>query len=348
MVYGRPLWQGQRSNLPGALNIGYNQQLLWHILTNEGRIIMQPTHLLRRVSDQPLLTAADFPVPVNSVFNAGAVKFKGEYLLLARVENLAGASWLWLARSPDGLHFTPEPEPALLPATQEPFSLVEDFSLEDPRITQIGETFYITYVGYSQYDCVTVLAATEDFRTYRRIAILGLPENKDVVLFPEKIGGRFAKLDRPMTQTSQRGDIWISFSPDLVHWGDPRPVLTPRPRLWDSLKIGPGAPPLKTPAGWLEIYHGVRPTAAGLLYRLGAVLLDLERPWQVLGRAPEAILSPTVPIDFHGNVGNVVFTCGAILEPDGELKVYYGAADQVIALATCPVQELIALCLKAT
>ena len=176
------------------------------------------------------------------------------------------------------------------------------------------------------------------------MGLITLPENKNVVLFPEKIGGRYAKLDRPMTQTSRRGDIWISFSPDLLHWGDPRPVMTPRPRKWDSHKIGPGAPPLKTDAGWLIIYHGVRATAAGLLYRLGAALLDREEPWRVIGRVSEAILSPIAPEDFQGNVGNVVFTCGAILEDDGELKVYYGAADQVMCLATARVEEVIALC----
>ena len=306
---------------------------------------MSETHLLRRHSKNPILTAAHFPRPVNSAFNAGVVKFNGQYLLLTRVEDLTGSSCLWLARSDDGVHFIPDPEPALLPASEEPFHTVEHFSLEDPRIIPINDSYYITYVGYSGYDCITVLACTRDFETYERIAIITLPENKNVVLFPERIGGRYARLDRPMTQTSQRGDIWISFSPDLIYWGDPRPVMTTRPRKWDSCKIGPGAPPIKTPHGWLEIFHGVRQTATGLLYRLGAALLDLEQPWRVIGRASEAILSPIAPEDFLGNVANVVFTCGAILEDDGELKVYYGAADQVMCLATAPVDEVIAHCL---
>jgi predicted GH43/DUF377 family glycosyl hydrolase len=283
---------------------------------------------------------------VNSVFNAAAVRFDGQYLLLARVEDLTGSSCLWLARSDDGLHFTPDPEPALVPSSTEPFRAVENFSLEDPRITRIGDAYYITYVGYSEYGCVTGLARTRDFERYERVAVMTLPDNKDVVLFPEKIGGCYAKLDRPMTRPPSVGDIWISFSPDLAYWGNPRPVMTTRPRKWDSYKIGGGAPPIKTLHGWLEIYHGVRSTAAGLLYRLGAVLLDLEEPWRVVGRASEAVLSPVALEDFQGNVGNVVFTCGAILEDDGELKVYYGAADQVMCLATAPVDEVIALCLK--
>ncbi len=306
------------------------------------------SHLLKHISSQPILTAQDFPVPVNSVFNPAAVKFGDEYLLLTRVEDLSGVSCLWLARSKDGVHFTPDPYPALQPSAEEPFCHVERYGVEDARITQIGDTYYITYVGFSEHDCVTLLAETNDFQSYRRIAILGLPENKDVVLFPEKIGGYYAKLDRPMTQSSRRAEMWISFSPDLAYWGNPLPVMAARPDRWDSYKIGAGAPPIRTEAGWLEIYHGVKVTAAGALYRLGAALLDLEQPWRVVGRADEAILSPTLPMDFHGNVANVVFTCGAILEPNGELKVYYGAADQVIGLATCDVQEVINLCLKAS
>jgi len=305
------------------------------------------THLLRRHPENPILTAAHFPRPVNSAFNAAAVKVNGRTLLLCRVEDLTGSSCLWLARSDDGVHFTPDPEPAMLPATEEPFHAVERFSLEDPRITLLDDAYYITYIGFSQYDNATLLARTRDFVHYERVGLITLPENKNVVLFPEKIGGRYARLDRPMTQTSRRGDIWISFSPDLLHWGDPRPVMTPRPRKWDSHKIGPGAPPLKTDAGWLIIYHGVRATAAGLLYRLGAALVDLEEPWRVIGRASEAILSPLAPEDFQGNVGNVVFTCGAILEDDGELKVYYGAADQAMCLATARVEDMIALCQQA-
>ncbi|MDY7039252.1 MAG: glycoside hydrolase family 130 protein [Chloroflexota bacterium] len=309
---------------------------------------MSENLLLRRHPHNPILTAADFPRAVNSVFNAGAVKFNGQYLLLTRVEDLTGSSCLWLARSDDGIHFTPDPEPALLPATEEPFRTIEHFSLEDARITQMGDEYYVTYVAYSGYGSVTALARTRDFESYERVAVMTLPDNKDVVLFPEKIGGCYAKLDRPLTRPPSVGDIWISFSPDLVYWGEPRPVMTSRPRKWDSYKVGAGAPPIKTPHGWLEIYHGVRDTASGLLYRLGVVLLALEQPWRVIGRASEAILSPVAAEDLLGNVMNVVFTCGAVLEDDGEIKIYYGAADQVMCLATAHVDELLALCLKAS
>jgi predicted GH43/DUF377 family glycosyl hydrolase len=312
-----------------------------------GEAIVIETHLLKRHPENPILTADQFPRPVNSVFNAGAVKHDGQYLLLCRVEDLTGSSCLWLARSDDGLSFAADPEPAMVPATGEPFQSLERFSLEDPRITKIGDTCYITYVAYSKYGCVTALAQTQDFQSYERLAVMTVPDNKDVVLFPEKVGGRYAKLDRPMTRPPSVGDMWISFSHDLVYWGDPRPVMKPQPRKWDEYKIGGGAPPIRTEQGWLEIYHGVRSTAAGLLYRLGAVLLDLEKPWRIVGRAPEAILSPAAPEDFAGNVGNVVFTCGAILEDSGELRVYYGAADQVMCLASASIDDVVALCLES-
>lgn len=301
---------------------------------------------LRRYEGNPILTAQDFPRPVNSVFNAGAAKYGNEYILLNRVQGLDGTSCLWVARSREGYHFTPDPEPAMVPSTEEPLASYEEYGIEDPRITKIDNTYYIVYVCYSPFDCRVGLAMTKDFQAFERIGLISLPDNKDAVLFPEKVGGRYARLDRPMTVISGRRDIWISYSPDLLYWGDACVVMTPRRGRWDSEKIGAGAPPIKTEKGWLLIYHGVRRTASGKVYWLGVALLDLEDPSRVVGRAKEAILYPAAPEDFLGDVGNVVFTGGAILEDDGELKIYYGAADQVMCLATANVDDLIALCLK--
>lgn len=305
--------------------------------------------IMKRYEGNPILTAGDFPRPVNSVFNAGATKHDDEYILLNRVENLEGSSCLWVARSRDGYHFTPDPQPAMVRATKGHYAIHEEYGIEDPRITKIGDIYYITYTCYSRYAPCVGLARTSDFRTFERLGIISLPQNKDVVLFPEKINGRYVRLDRPSIvsdKCSVGGDIWLSYSPDLLHWGDPRPVMRPRPGWWDSQKIGAGAPPIKTEQGWLEIYHGVRQTGSGVLYRLGAVLLDLEDPSQVTGRTSGHILSPAATEEFLGDVMNVVFACGVILEDNGELKVYYGAADQVMCLATVPVDELIALCLE--
>lgn len=301
---------------------------------------------LGRYEGNPILTAQDFPRPVNSVFNAGAAKYGNEYILLNRVQGLDGTSYLWVARSRDGYHFTPDPEPAMVPSTEEPFARYEEYGIEDPRITRIDDTYYIVYVCYSSFDCRVGLALTRDFQAFERVGLISLPDNKDAVLFPEKIGGRYARLDRPMTVISGRRDIWISYSPDLLYWGDARVVMTPRPGRWDSEKIAAGAPPIKTEKGWLLIYHGVRGTASGKIYRLGVALLDLEDPSRVVGRAREAILYPAALEDFLGDVGHVVFTGGVILEDDEELKIYYGAADQVMCLATANLDDLITLCLK--
>lgn len=306
----------------------------------------QSKALLQRYEKNPILKPEQFPKPINSVFNAGITIFNRQYILLTRVEDLSGSSMLWVARSENGVDFVPDAAPALVPSKDEPFCMVEESGVEDPRITYLEGWFYITYVGYSRYGALPLIARTQDFEHFERISILSLPSNKDVVLFPQKFNGAYVKLDRPSSSQLSGGDIWISFSKDLIHWGGFRPVMRPRPRKWDEDKIGAGAPPIKTPEGWLLIYHGVRNTAFGALYRLGAALLDLEEPWKVIGRANEAILSPKAPEDFLGNVGNVVFTCGAILEEDGMLKVYYGAADQVMCLAMAPISEIIALCLK--
>ncbi len=303
-------------------------------------------HPAKRHPGNPILTAADFPRPVNTVFNAAAARFGDETILLCRVEGLEGWSTLWIARSRDGVRFIPDPEPAITCDPDGPLALYEGYSVEDPRITRIGDVYYITYVCYGPLMCVTALARTTDFRTFEKLGLITLPENKDVVLFPEKIGGLYAKLDRPMTQTEPRGDIWISYSPDLVYWGRPEFVMAPRPRGWDNAKIGAGAPPVRTDAGWLEIYHGVRETCFGSVYRLGAVLLDLENPARVLGRAREAVLSPHAPEERTGNVGNVVFTCGVVPGDDGELRIYYGAADHVMCLATIGIDDLVERCLQ--
>ena len=164
------------------------------------------------------------------------------------------------------------------------------------------------------------------------------------VIFPEKINGRYVKLDRPHSDISP-WSIWISYSPDLRHWGDSRLVMKPVPYHWDETKIGPGAPPIRTDKGWLNIYHGVFPTMAGHVYRLGAALHDLDDPAQILGVGDRWILQPEDPWEVTGYVPNVVFTCGAVPEDDGTLKLYWGGADKVMCAGTAVIDELIELCL---
>ena len=300
--------------------------------------------LLHRYEGNPILTLQDLPYPSNTVFNGTPVKIGNEYLLLIRVEGLQGTSFFGLARSTDGLHFTMEPEPCMLPATDGPWQPWEEFGIEDPRLTCCDGVYYIVYTSVGRYGHCIMLASTEDFIHYKRLGRISGPGNKDGVLFPEKIDGLYARLDRPIGRGI--GSVWISYSPDLIHWGRSDFLFGPRPRYWDSYRVGASAPPIRTDQGWLEIYHGVKMTSAGPIYRTGAVMLDLVDPRIVLGRSLSPLQSPREDYERVGDVGNVVFACGAIVEKDQTVKVYYGAADTAICVASAPLEKIIAACFE--
>jgi predicted GH43/DUF377 family glycosyl hydrolase len=298
--------------------------------------------IIHRWEGNPIITVEDIPFRCNSVFNAGAARYNGEFILLLRVEDLKGRSVFALARGHDGFHFTVAPTPAMERADTEPWRTYESRGIEDPRITEIDGVFYIMYTAVSHYGPCLALATTTNFKKFTRIGIISEPENKDGVLFPRKIGGRYARLDRPHAGL---GNIWVSYSEDLRMWGDSRVVMTGVGGRWDCDRIGASAPPIETPEGWLEIYHGVKCTSGGPVYRLGVALLDLEDPSKVLKRAAIPILSPREYYERIGDVGNVVFSCGAIADDrDGNILVYYGAGDTCICVGTTSIHELIARC----
>ncbi len=303
-------------------------------------------HLLKpfkRYQGNPILRREDIPYPCNTVFNAAAVKFKDQYLLLLRVEDLSGYSHLTLARSEDGYHFEVDSKPWIVPAKNGPFEIYERYGVEDPRITPIEGKFYITYTAFGPYGPRVGLGVTEDFEHFERIALITEVDNKDAVLFPEKINGRYVMIDRPGGFGGARGDIWIQFSPDLIHWGQAQVLLAPEPG-WASGKLGGATPPVKTNDGWLLLYHGVRTTGSGRLYRVGALLLDINDPRKITDYTHHFIFGPEESYERTGDVPNVVFPCGIIPEEDGTLKVYYGAADTYIALAEAKTNDLIAAC----
>ena len=244
---------------------------------------------------------------------------------------LTSISHLRLARSADGINFDIEDTPALGPAND-----VETFGIEDPRISLIDGTYYITYVAVCPHGITTSLASTKDFKSFKRHGIIFCPENKDVMLFPERIGGKYYALHRPVSPLFKRQDIWIAESPDLICWGNHRPLLAPDEDCWDQVKVGGSAVPFKIAQGWLEIYHG---TGHDNRYCLGAVLLDSDRPWKVITRAKKAIFEPQADYEVSGFYGNVIFPCGLLFEQD-KLKIYYGAADTVICYAELPVQDV--------
>jgi len=295
--------------------------------------------LLKRYPGNPILTWKDLPYHVNAVYNPGAVKHGDEYILVPRVEDGRRDNRLHIARSRDGIHFTVEPEPIALPGSPE--DLVWEKHQYDARVTPLDGAYYIAYCAQTMGEVVRIgLARTEDFRTFERLPFATQPWSRNCALFPEKIGGLYARLDRPMSGSD--AITFITFSPDLVFWGRSRP-LELEVQTWMREKWGIGPPPIRTDEGWLLIIHGVW-LACNYVYRLGVVLLDLEDPRRVIGQCPEFILTPREDYERCGEVPNCVFANGAILEPDGELKVYYGAADTCVGLATGHVDELIAAC----
>jgi predicted GH43/DUF377 family glycosyl hydrolase len=346
--------------------------------------------MIKRSVKNPLITPADIKptrpdFKVECVFNAGAVKYKKETILLLRIaesaksldENIlriphleekngnyelaikeieksdkrydfsdsrivtyAGDTYMQyltsishfrIARSTDGVNFEISDKPFLFPETK-----YEAFGCEDPRITEIEGRFYINYSAVSPMGIATGLAVTDDFESVERIGIIFEPDNRDVCLFPEKINGEYYALHRPMQKYIGKPEIWIAKSTNLRHWGDHEHLLGASKDEWDCLKLGGGAQMLKTPKGWLQIYHGVDEKER---YCLGALLLDLNNPSKILAKSKTPLLEPEEDYEVNGFFGNVVFSCGAIIE-DEILKIYYGAADEVTCLAEITMNDL--------
>jgi predicted GH43/DUF377 family glycosyl hydrolase len=295
--------------------------------------------------ENPIVQPGDIPGGAAMyVFNPGAIKFRGEYLMMMDVATLAQPIVLWMARSKDGVHFTPDPAPVKWPA---PDPLHPEDCIYDPRITKMGDDYFILYASSVGTIGVRVgIVKTRDFVTFERVSIGSDLGNRNGCLFPEKINGLYCRLDRPFGNPRDPSNIWVNYSPDLVFWGKSEMVLSNRSSLWDCHKIGGGAVPIKTDRGWLIIYHGTATTGAGIIYRLGVAMLDLQNPAKVLARGDDAVLWPEHPYELCGRVDNVVFACNAIVEPDDTVKVYYGAADTCIGLAEAKLSDLIDACYR--
>jgi predicted GH43/DUF377 family glycosyl hydrolase len=303
-----------------------------------------------RFHANPIITPAHMPMSVNAVFNPAATLFEGETLLLLRVEHRSGLSSLVVATSPDGLtDWTIDPSRCLEPQLD---TFEEKWGIEDARVTLVGDEYYVVYTGYSAGGPLVLLATTKDFVTWVRHGVLMTPDDKDAALFPTTFEGRWALIHRPAPSFSGVGvgaHVWMSYSPDLHHWGDSRVLIPARHGgWWDANKIGLGPPPLLTDAGWLICYHGVRTTASGSIYRLGLALLDRNDPRVVLARCNEWVMGPEAPYERTGDVPDVVFPCGWVLREDGEtLHIYYGAADSVVCVATAKLSRLLELLAEA-
>ena len=301
--------------------------------------------LLLRVAERPINTNPD--VVSTTIYNDAEeqlvvteflkknpeIDFSDPRLIITPTETyLTSISHLRLARSKDGINFEIDDAPAIFPAND-----YETFGIEDPRISLIDGIYYINYVAVSPLGVTTCLISTKDFISFKRHGVIFCPENKDVVLFSEKVEGKYYALHRPVSPLFNKQEIWIAESPDLHCWGNHRCLMGPRPGHWDEAKIGAGAAPFKTDRGWLEIYHGVDRNNR---YCLGAVLLDGAEPWKIIARANKPILEPQAEYECEGFFGNVVFSCGLLCEDD-KVKIYYGAADTVICYAELSLKEII-------
>lgn len=323
---------------------------------------------LQRHSAGPILTRRDIPAlppaftDVSSVFNPGAIRFQDRDLLLLRVQNRARETAIMIAESQDGIHFSVRPHLVEIRGLKE---MVEKqrpgetiYHIYDPRITRIGEVFHVMFAMDMDYGCGLGLARTVDFQQFDCIGVSVDEDIRNGVLFPEKIGGRYLRLDRPNRSRLDNGvasgdTIWLSESTDLVSWKPVSPVFSGRWHFWDE-RIGAGPPPVKTQDGWLLIYHGVATHFSSCnIYQAGIVLLDLENPAIVKGRCRYNILEPRELYELAGQVPNVVFPSGMIVEtndPDGcahsdsLVRVYYGAADTVVGLATTTIRDLLDAC----
>jgi predicted GH43/DUF377 family glycosyl hydrolase len=303
----------------------------------------QQPQLFVRHKLNPILTAADWPYQVHSVFNPGAVLLRdGTTLLLCRVEDRRGHSHLSAARSVNGIDgWKIDDRPTLIP---DPEHFPEElWGIEDPRITFLGELnkYAVVYTAYTRDGPGVALALTEDFRQFERYGVIMQPEDKDAALLPYRIGGNWALIHRPVSAPGAH--MWISYSHDMRQWGSHKMMLEARlGGWWDANKIGLSPPPIETEKGWLVIYHGVRQNAAGCIYRLGLALFDLNTPERCLKRGDEWVFGPEEPYERFGDVDKVVFPCGCIIAPDGDtIRLYYGAADTSIALAVGSLRALL-------
>lgn len=236
--------------------------------------------------------------------------------------SLTSLSYIRIARSIDGRNFTVDDEPFLYP-----FNQYQTFGIEDARCTQMGDTYYINYTSVSEMGVCDSLVSTKDFKSFEDKGNIFAPENKDVLIFPEKVNGLYYGLHRPSLKSIGNYDIWIATSPDLKHWGDHKHLAGIRENSWDNGRVGGGLVPIKTTKGWLEIYHGATEEHR---YCMGALLLDLDDPSKVLARTKRPIMEPEMEYEKNGFFGEVIFGCGAIVNED-TIQMYYGVSDTSMA-----------------
>jgi beta-1,4-mannooligosaccharide/beta-1,4-mannosyl-N-acetylglucosamine phosphorylase len=297
-----------------------------------------------RSSLNPIVTRDHVP-GANSIFNSAVVPFEAGFAGVFRVDDTARLMNIHTGRSRDGVAWEIDPEPIAFVAGDERVAEIQETFVHayDPRVTWLEDRFYVTWCN--GYHGPTIgLASTHDFLTFTQHDNAFLPFNRNGVLFPRRVGGAYAMLNRPSDNGhTPFGDVFYSESPDLVHWGRHRHVMSTVPWSWQSTKIGPGPTPIETAEGWLVLYHGVLTSCNGFVYSMGAALLDLDEPWRVVARGARYLLAPHELYEQVGDVPNVVFPCAALVDAAADrVTVYYGAADTVVCLAHAYLSELLA------
>jgi predicted GH43/DUF377 family glycosyl hydrolase len=320
-------------------------------VTPADRLPKDATRLLTRHPANPLLKVSDYP-GIAQLYNPSPVRFGDKILLLVSVITFRGGNGIdsgetRLAESADGVHFRLADEPFVTLPARPPFDRINRH-LIDSRVTRIDDTYYIvTPVMSDQYDgpCA-VLGRTKDFKSYEAMDIISHPRNRGASLFPEKIGGLYYKIDRPGGGPNSYCTMWISSSPDLIHWGRFRPLLHPGYKFWNANRVGP-TPPIRTDRGWLVIVHGQWGPPGGKQYYIGAILLDLHDPSVIVGKTGSYLLAPQMDYEMHGNCDNTVFPCGALADhAKDELWLYYGGADSCVCLATGSLSAVVDACVR--
>ncbi len=323
------------------------------------------TDKITRYENNPILTAKDIPYEATLIFNAGVVRYKGKYLMAFRddysydkLNKRRLHTHVGLATSDDGIHFTPHDKPFI------DYNEIHQGEVErmyDPRLTVIDDELYLCFAQDTKHGLRGGIARINDDLHSYEILSLSVPDNRNMVLFPEKINGKYCRLERPMPIYSRAGkelfDTWISFSPDLKYWGESSLLLPQEKVSFSNCKVGPAAPPVKTDRGWLTLFHAVKKDGRLLkngwerrwkkVYSAGIMLLDLNDPTKILGIYNQPLLMPQAPYElYNGFRNNAIFPCGMVAEDNGEIKIYYGAGDIVTCLATAKTDDLVDLCLN--
>jgi len=299
--------------------------------------------IVSRWEGNPLIHINSLNFPCADIHNAAVIMFNNKVYLLITIEHLSGQRRIHLATPTDNGYFKVHSKALLSPSREPQYSQHESGGVMDARITFLDGVYYIMYSVLGDHGFRLGLAKTTDFKNVERIGIISEPDTKAGILFPAKVNGNYARLERP----SDGSSIWMSFSPDLIHWGGCELIIRPRGGFWDSDRIGPGATPMEIEQGWLLIYYGVKGTSAGPIFRLGTVILEKDDPTKVVGRANIPILSPRKQYERIGDVPNIVYSNGAVLTEDGTLNIFYGAANSCICIGTTTVDEIVANCIES-